>query len=248
MSLNSTFLDDLCQLKARGALDRFASVIEIGAQQLSNDFLGNHERLSECYRLFRKARPVLGVPIASEIVSGLEHLSRANPHSREFWRSLGFAYASIELDGHCDSIVLDLNFEEVPQRLRSAFDLVVNTGTTEHVANQDNAFRIMHDLCGVGGIMYHHVPAGGMMTHGLVTYTPKFFWHLCRENSYEPITLRVSAHPAAEVPQDIRDSNLRFAGFDPIDPGLEIPNFMVAAALRKLHDKPFVTPLDIPLD
>ena len=129
MSLNSTFLDDLCELKARGAFDRSASVVEIGAQQLSNDFLRNHARLSECYKLFDKVEPVLGVPIESDIVHGLEHLSQAAPPSRHFWRSLGFACASIEFGGHRDSIALDLNRDKVPRRMRSAFDLVVNAET-----------------------------------------------------------------------------------------------------------------------
>jgi hypothetical protein len=246
MSLNNTFLDDLCELKKRGVLEGLASMIEIGAQQLSNNFLGHHDCLSECYSLFGKTKLQLGVPVESNTADGVEQLAETNPASREFWRSLGFAYASLEFDGHRDSTALDLNRDHVPHHMRAAFDLVVNTGTTEHVANQDNAFRVMHDLCREGGIMYHQLPAGGMMTHGLITYTPKFFWHLCRENGYEAVVLRVSAYPASPVPQNIRDSNLSYAGCDPIEAGLSVPDFIVAAVLRKPHDRPFVTPLDIP--
>jgi len=47
------------------------------------------------------------------------------------------------------------------------------------------AFKIIHDLTAVDGLMYHNVPFQGYQTHGLVNYTPKFFWMLCRSNEYE---------------------------------------------------------------
>jgi hypothetical protein len=247
VSLNNTFLEDLSELKRRGALDRCSSVIEIGAQQLSNNFLQDNDLLSRCCALFGKEKTSLGSPIESKTVDGVEQLADGNPTSRQFWQSIGFAYASVEFDGHRDSIPLDLNYNRV-RRMRAAFDLIVNTGTTEHVANQDNAFRVMHDLCKLGGIMYHQLPAGGMMTHGLVTYTPKFFWHLCRENHYEALILRVSSHDANPVPQDVRDSNLNHVGHDPIPGDQVVPDFMIVAVSRKHHDKPFVMPLDLPAD
>lgn len=246
MSLNNTFLDDLVDLKRRGVLDGRTSVIEIGSQQLSNNLLRQDDLLSQCYALFEKPRADLGAPLKTQTVAGLEQLSEENPSSRGFWQSIGFSYATIDFDGHRDSTPLDLNRDQVPRRMRAAFDLVVNTGTTEHVANQDNAFRVIHDLCKPGGIMYHQLPAGGMMTHGLINYTPKFFWHLCRENEYEVIILRVSSHPANPVPQNIRDSNLSFASYDPIYIDQVVPDFTIVAALRKARDRAFVTPLDIP--
>jgi hypothetical protein len=247
MGLNNRFLQDFCDLKRRGALDNCSEVIEIGAQQLSNAFLRADDQLSQCYSLFAKERINLGMPIDAGTVNGMEHQSEDNPSSRNFWQSIGFRYASIEFDGHRESIPIDLNRDQVPSRMRGIFGLAVNTGTTEHVANQDNAFRIIHDLCKPGGIMYHELPAGGMMTHGLITYTPKFFWHLCRENGYEPLILQVSSHNANPVPKNIRDSNLQFSGNDPIL-AETVVDFTIVAALRKQHDKAFVTPLDIPLE
>jgi hypothetical protein len=54
--------------------------------------------------------------------------------------------------------------------MRDAFDLVINAGTTEHVSNQENAFRVIHDLTKRGGMMNHEVPAGGMIDHGFFSY------------------------------------------------------------------------------
>jgi cyclopropane fatty-acyl-phospholipid synthase-like methyltransferase len=56
---------------------------------------------------------------------------------------------------------LDLNHDIVPEDWRSRFDLLINAGTTEHVVNHDNAFRVMHDLVKVGGFMIHEVPVAG---------------------------------------------------------------------------------------
>jgi SAM-dependent methyltransferase len=246
MGLSNVFLNDLCELKARNALDGFSSVIEIGAQQLSNAFLRSNDLLSRCYQVFEKREVALGEAIDSPTVDGLEWLSEQNPSSRHFWNSIGFQYASVEFDGHRDSIALDLNRDSVPKRMRNAYDLVVNTGTTEHVANQDNAFRVIHDLCKPGGVMFHELPAGGMMTHGLITYTPKFFWNLCRENDYQILFLRVDGYPGISVPSDVRSSNMQFAGADDIPSEMTVPDFAVRAALRKTHDSAFITPLDLP--
>jgi hypothetical protein len=245
MGLSNGFLQEICSLKRRGALDGFSSVIEVGAQQLSNAFLRSDQLIKDAYDLFGMSPTSLGAPISAGFNEGLEHQSEQNPSSRQFWQSIGFRYGSIEFDGHRDSIALDLNRDGVPGRLRGGFDLVVNTGTTEHVANQDNAFRVMHDLCRHGGIMFHELPAGGMMTHGLITYTPKFFWHLCRENDYEAVVLKTIACGSNPVPQNIRDSNLTWGEGTPIPTDL-VPDFMIVAALRKRHDREFITPLDVP--
>ena len=244
MGLNNRFVAELAALKRRGALTG-SSVIEIGAQQLSNPLLRDHDALKDLFGLFARKMPDLGSPIDEGYLDGIERLSDESPSSRALWEALGFSYTAIEFDGHRDSIPLDLNRDPVPSRMRGVFDLVVNTGTTEHVANQDHAFAVMHDLCKQGGVIYHELPAGGMMTHGLFTYTPKFFWNLCRENGYEPLTLKTIYCGSGPVPQNVRDSNVQFAGEDTI--GIDVvPDCAIVAALRKPHDRPFVTPLDVP--
>jgi hypothetical protein len=72
---------------------------------------------------------------------------------------------------------------ETPPNLRGAFDLVVNIQTSEHIVNQNDCFRVMHDLLRKGGIMHHEVPAC-LFGHGLFNYSPKFFLQLMRENDY----------------------------------------------------------------
>lgn len=238
-------MDDLAGLKRRGVLDGFASVIEIGAQQLSNDMLRETEVTDELFRLYDRLPQSLGISNDRGILNGVERLPDDAPGSRALWEALGFKYSALDFDGHRDSIAIDLNRDLVPSNLKGAFDLAVNTGTTEHVANQDNAFRVIHDLIRPGGIQVHELPAQGMMTHGLFNYNLKFFWHLCRENDYEVIYLKICSHEAAPIPDDIFASNIRFGGGQYVSI-TEIPNFTIRAALRKTSDAAFVTPLDIP--
>jgi SAM-dependent methyltransferase len=245
MGIGNAFVGDLAELKQREALDGISRVIEIGAQQLSNLLLRETAPTDELFRLYGRSPPDFGSSNFQGLVNGLEHQPENAPASRAFWESLGFQYAALDFDGHRDSIAIDLNRDAVPKSLKGAFDLVVNAGTTEHVANQDNAFRVIHDLVRPGGIMIHELPAQGMMMHGLINYNPKFFWHLCRENSYDVLFLKVCSYTTNPVPQNVLDSNIQFSGHQHISIE-EIPDFSIRAALRKKLDQQFVTPLDIP--
>ncbi len=240
MGLGRAIPSALIELKRQGAFDEGQRVVEIGAQQLADDFLVAPE-LGELYDLFDRPLIDLGAPV------GRDNFASRAPSSRRFWLSLGFEYMAIDLVG--DAFRLDLNDDSVPRRLRNQFDIVINAGTTEHVANQENAFRVIHVLARPGGIMLHELPCQGMLTHGLINYSPKFFWHLCRENRYDVMWLTISCDGASTVPQDVIDSNLRFGGRQSITSvDVTLPDVIIRAALKKRADCPFVTPLDVPAD
>lgn len=99
----------------------------------------------------------------------------------------GFAYRSFDIveAPHCG--YFDLNTDAVPQRHREAFDLLLNFGTTEHVLNQFNAMKTMHDLAKPGGLIYSLFIRGGHMEHGLLHYSDRFVDLLCTGNAYEII-------------------------------------------------------------
>jgi hypothetical protein len=83
------------------------------------------------------------------------------------------------------------------------------------------------------------------MTHGMFNYDPKFFWHLCRENEYEIMSLGVSEDGSGAVPESVLANNLKFTGRNAIF-SAAVPDFMIRATLLKKNDRPFVTPLDLP--
>src|ERR1700688_3877919 len=249
MGLAAETIVHLTALRQSGRLPDRSSVMEIGAQQLSNSFLRATAELTELYRLFDRKPIDLGAPQATSTVDGMERQADTAPASQPFWESLGFTYNAVEYGGHRGVTSLDLNRDSVPFSLRSSYDLVVNAGTTEHVVNQDNAFRVIHDLTKVGGVMMHELPAGGMLTHGVVSYNPQFFWLLCRDNNYEVLDLTVSHSGDAPISNDVLHSNAKYArSLNPVQSRLTVPIFLVTAILQKNSRRAFVTPLDVPAE
>jgi hypothetical protein len=223
--------------------------MEIGAQQLANSFLDSREELSCLAALFGVTTPCpLSQAMATHVVhGGLEHLDANAQRSVDFWRWLGFKYASIDIDGSPGSIPLDLNYDDIPANERGKYQLVTNFGTTEHVANQLNAFKIIHELTAVGGLMVHHVPAQGMINHGLINYNPKFFWLLTRSNGYKLLHLNFFSDSSAYgLPSNVLDG---IRVFDPAAPDrlnhYKTTDCYLLIVLRKRYDLPFIPPLDV---
>ena len=186
MGLSLKDVELLIRLKEGGYLPDRAAVMEIGAQQISNSVLRSLATVEQLGILFgARSAPPLPPPLAAEVgADGYERQSPAAPSARDFWTWLGFSYGSVDIDGSPGAIPLDLNVASVPAALVGKHQLVTNFGTTEHVANQLNAFKIVHDLTAPGGVMMHTLPAQGAFNHGLVNYNPKFFWALAKANGY----------------------------------------------------------------
>lgn len=170
MGLGPSLIWTLIDLRRSGSFPDRAHVVEIGAQQLSDAFVRSGERLAEVQELFGHAPQELGRPTPAVGPIADERQQDDAPASQAFWQSLGFSYAAVEYDGHRDALSFDLNRDAVSDGLRGSADLVVNCGTTEHVMNQDNAFRAIHDFTKPGGVMFHEVPCSGLLTHGVVSY------------------------------------------------------------------------------
>ena len=103
----------------------------------------------------------------------------------ELFQRAGFAYKAVDITPYRNTLRIDLNTGRLPFWHRRRYSLVANCGTTEHIVNQLNAFRLIHDACAIGGLMYHGVPIAGDFTHGLFNYTPLFFVRLAEANGYE---------------------------------------------------------------
>jgi SAM-dependent methyltransferase len=237
MGIGVAILREIISLKSAGRLDHATRVVEIGAQQLADNLLAATDDLREVYRLFGREPVNLGTPV------GIENFQARAPAARLFWTSLGFEYAAVDLVG--DAIRIDLNREPAPAEMRGRFDIVTNGGTTEHVANQDNTFRVIHDLCRPGGLMIHEVPCQAMMNHGLINYNPKFFFNLARANAYEIVSMKVCADGPCDLPAEVMQLNAEFGG------GYVIPEqhrilqgFTIRATLKKVHSRAFETPID----
>jgi len=240
----------LIELRKSGYFHQPAAVMEIGAQQLSNSLLAARDRVADLGKQFGIEEPFsLASPQASHIVHGdLEHLDANAPFARDFWRWLGFDYGAIDIDGSPGSIPLDLNYDSVPPQARGKYDFVTNFGTTEHVANQLNAFEVIHDLTRHHGVMLHALPAQGMLNHGLVNYNFKFFWMLARSNGYRFIHASFSH---SRVPYNLPDDIVDFLNRTVPSEGDQAREFRardagILVVMQKVFDIAYVPPIDVP--
>jgi hypothetical protein len=136
----------------------------------------------------------------------------------------------------------------VPTELVGRYDIVTNFGTTEHVANQLQSFKVIHDLATPGAIMLHVLPASGSPNHGLVSYNPKYFWMLGRSNGYKIAFMTMGqSERDAGLPDDLMEfltlyeprAKSEFATYT-------MPVTSLVVALQKVFDTPFVAPIDVP--
>ena len=250
MGIGSDTIDQLIWLRTKNLLQERTAVVEIGAQQLNNSFLSAPDKIKQLGTLFGINRPLsLPPPKPTHIVHGqLEHLDVAAPWARDFWNWLGFEYAAIDIDGSPGSIPLDLNVDSVPPEARSKYQLVTNFGTTEHVANQVNAFKIIHELTALDGLMIHAVPAQGFFNHGLVNYNFKFFWMLGRSNGYRFIHANFgTATTASSLPQDILGFLQPWGanGGGKLHEEYRAFDAGIGVIMQKRYDIPFVPPIDV---
>jgi hypothetical protein len=227
--------------------------MELGRQQLANSFLepeqaGELRALGKAFGI--AGLPSLPKPLKTHVVHGsLQALRSDAPDARPFWEWLGYRYAAIDVDNSENVLELDLNFDDVPARHIGRYQLVTNYGTTEHIVNQLNAFKVIHDLTAEGGVMIHHLPSQGMVNHGLVTYNPKFFWLLAASNRYESLYMNYFLdmdHPY-ELPESILAAcEAAQPGFRERNRSYRVADGAIVMVLKKVQASPFVPPLDVP--
>lgn len=242
MALNRQFLQLMTWLKEKGHLGSGRKVVEIGAQQLNDAFLEGKDELDRLCRLYGVAPPSLPPPLAKHVSRKLDAEA---PHARGFYEALGYDYAYVDIDAP-GGYPRDLNFDSVPAHLAGQHHLVTNFGTTEHVANQLNAFKIIHDLTAVGGLMIHELPAQGDVNHGFFSYQPRFFDRLAYSNEYDMLFFDFRWYEMEYgIPEDVHRLTNRFVETHN-RPRFGGSQSAIATVLRKTTDAPFVPPMDVP--
>ncbi len=98
---------------------------------------------------------------------------------------------SIDLNGEDGALKINLD-KPVPRAMMNTFDVVTNYGTIEHVNNQFQVFKNMHDMARNMGIMIHTLPPpGNWPNHGRYYYPREFVTQLAMSCKYEIIKLTV---------------------------------------------------------
>jgi hypothetical protein len=120
-----------------------------------------------------------------------DHLRRIadGGYAGEVLTRAGLRYASIDYKEFPFTIRLDLNHDGLPLDHHGRYRLVTNHGTSEHILNQWNVFKTMHDAAVEGALLFHCVPFCGMFEHGIINYNAKFWWALAEANAYRIVKM-----------------------------------------------------------
>jgi hypothetical protein len=159
----------------------------------------------------------------------------------EVWTRTGRNYSCVDVDDRPGTIYVDLQACEFPAELKYAFDLVVNAGTTEHLANPAGGLAFAHFACRDGGVMAHDVPLFGFMNHALNCPTPKFWTILRWLNDYE--ILSANARKSEELPGAGDHYSEHVAYINGLAGARNI-SWLLSIAYRKRGDAGFVAPID----
>jgi SAM-dependent methyltransferase len=173
MGTSSDNLDKIRWLYDQNLFRMPAAIADIGCQQLS------HTR-NDSVRTFARH---FGQPIDETMLSSFDHYS----YMGDLYRAAGFDYISFDIVDAPYVFHFDLNADQVPEGLRGKYDIVINAGTTEHVLNQLNALKAIHDLAKPGGLIYSMFLLNGFGPHGLLRYCNRFVELLAAANKYEVI-------------------------------------------------------------
>lgn len=241
-------IGDIEYLSAHGHLDgEDVSVLDVGTQNLYN---ATPERVRALVERHGGVRDAAGFEAEA---ARLSYFSTPRPGERTTYLSelldlTAMAYASFDVCPGLRTEILDLNTAALPPAHRLRHQVVLNFGTTEHLVNQYNALRLMHEALCVGGVVFHQVPAAGWAGHGYFCYHEGFFHDLARANGYEVLDHWYTVAGQGALPAiDLRDAD------QPLHPG-PVPrpaaldaviNLNLNFVARKRADTPFAVALEL---
>jgi hypothetical protein len=143
-------------------------------------------------------------------------------------------YAAIDLGLLPRRLCVDLNGFVHVGRL---FDYVINNGTSEHVFDQANVYRTIHDHTRPGGVMIHWTPCLGWTNHGFYNVQPGFFFDLANANGYQ---IKLIGLAALDIFFPLQSGDDYREG---VAQHRRLANFEICTVLRKVVDQPFRIPI-----
>lgn len=179
--------------------------------ELIAGFVFDHGIGGQCLQLARQdvrlkhgeLRAMLGRLAArntARTVSVTAALTRLDSHARpsaapltdsEFFHVLGFErWTSVDAsDFEGADIIHDLNTPGLSEKLGSAVDLALETGTAEHVFHLPHYLGNVCECLKEGGIALHFVPAHGYVDHGFYQFSPTLFHDFYLANRFDVLDI-----------------------------------------------------------
>ena len=113
----------------------------------------------------------------------------------------GFEVTVIDIDGKKKALPLDLSVPIEDEDLLGSFDLLVGFALIEHIEDQYELFKNIHNLCRPGGVIILNGPALGFYKgHGTWKYDFGFFGGLLHACGYGILDARMTPHRYGYVP------------------------------------------------
>lgn len=241
MGITLKKIDDI---RRTGLLPKGASVLDIGSSNLYSAseqdiraFLWHYDAVAENVCIGRLSAGSAYGP------NGIANAAFVG----ELIEMAGMRYLSLDIANGHRTLIFDLNSQSLSRKHVGAFDLVLNFGTTEHVINQLNSFRVIHDATMPGGHIVHELPSVGFIDHGYFCYTPRFLFDLAAYNEYEVVDFAYQGPaPGNPINDIVRDYATFFPALEHSLPaeGVEPLNVASHVIYRKVKDTPFRLPLE----
>lgn len=129
----------------------------------------------------------------------------------------------------------DLN-EPLPERLHEQFDVVIDSGTLEHVFNLPVAIASCMQLVKRGGTLFLSSPANNMCGHGFYQFSPELWFRLFRNvNGFTLTRLVLVTHPFPGI--ELSPRQTWYDVSDPADVGARVPLMTATPAVLMLEAK-----------
>jgi SAM-dependent methyltransferase len=222
MGTSSDNLDKIRWLYDEGFFRMPAAIADIGCQQLSH-------RTNQSVRTFAG---YFGSRADNKVLAEFDHYS----YMGDLYRAAGFDYVSLDIVDAPYVFRFDLNTDQIPPSLRGRYDIVINAGTSEHVLNQLNTLKAIHDLAKPGGLIYSMFLLNGFGPHGLLRYCSRFVELLASANKYDVLSKEIHARTYSQWRQEVgSDAN----------PDEFIIDQCEWVVLKKNFDAPFSPVIDI---
>lgn len=242
-------LSELIQLADFGVLYRKGlNIVDIGSSNLQ--FVEVETAIEFIQRFNQEISYENLYPIAKRLEKGSGYSNETGGVNGSWVGELlelcGMKYKSLDISPMYNTDIFDLNFQNVATQDCGNADVVLNFGTTEHVFNQFNAFKVIHDLCSLNGFMVHCLPCSGYCDHGFFQYTGRFFYELAGINNYEII---YSSYEGLSY-FDLLLSDKQYATIFPAlkkyisSDKIEIPSYCHFIIYKKIKNVPFSISLE----
>jgi len=113
--------------------------------------------------------------------------------AKKYYESVGFEHVSFDLNGEDGAIPIDLSKIITDTKYRGYFDVITNSGTSEHVEpvkRQYECFKNVHLCMKPGGIAIHIIPEYRTHPKHCNIYYRRIFWEtLAKINGYKILFL-----------------------------------------------------------